>query len=254
MTKTKKNDFIILIVWNIIAFTLSFIIGINYIITAVLFFLIPSIYISLKNKDLIKKSTLFSILFSTPTVVIFSYLAHKDGAWKNYSIINLYIFNTYPIDDFIWGILYVYYMVIFYEYFFDKNKKHIPNIFYKFIKALTIITLSFLLLIILIPQFYIPYVYILGVLTMFILLPCIILINYKKIMQKLTPFLFYFFYMFMLYEYVANIKGNWSFPGQHFIGHFKIFSISFPLEEFLWALLAAPAVIVYYEFFADDRK
>jgi hypothetical protein len=254
MKKNTKNDFIILILWNIIAFALSFAIGINYLITAILFFLIPSLYISFKNKKLIKKSTIFSVLFTVPIVFIFTYLAHKDGAWQNYSIINLYIFDLYPIDDFFWGIFYVYYMVIFYEYFFDKNKQQIPSIFYKLIRILTIATLLFLLLIVLIPGFYIPYIYIIGVLTLFIILPYIILTKYKKIQRKLVTFSLYFFYMFMLYEYVANIKDNWSFPGQHFIGYFTILNVSFPLEEFLWALLAAPAVIVYYEFFADDRK
>ncbi len=253
----KKTEFWLLFLWNVPAFALSFLIGKNYLITAFLFFVIPSIFISIRRPGLIKQIAFISLILIIPTSLIANYLAHVDGSWLNFSTVGVRLFNTYPLDDFLWGFLYFYYIFAFYEYFFDKHevKKKIPDVFYKFTRISLIVAFLFCLLIFFFPgRIHVPYFYSLLVIVFFMFLPAVIIYHEPKIFNKLIKAGLFFAFLSLLYEYVANIKHNWIFPGIHFLGHVSILSVRFPLEEFLWLFFCVPAILAYYEFFADDRK
>lgn len=128
LSKSKNKEFYLLLLWNIPAFLLSFVIGVNYMVMALLFFVVPALYLTYRRPILAKKSALVSIAFTVIFVVVVNYLAHADGSWLNTSMVGINFLN-FPIDDIFWGIFYFYYMAIFYEYFFDKdrNKKQVPT-------------------------------------------------------------------------------------------------------------------------------
>lgn len=49
--------------------------------------------------------------------------------------------------------------------------------------------------------------------------------------------------------------GQWTFPGDQFIGWVNMLGVRFPFEELLfWFMLAAIGILSYYEFFDDNRK
>jgi hypothetical protein len=150
----------------------------------------------------------------------------------------------------------LFFITSFYEYFFDRKSKqnNIPKIFYKFISILYIVALFIILIIVLFPEFYIPYIYALIIAVCFILFPIIILQKYTKCFRAIAWTTIYFTFMSLLYEHVASLQHQWDFPGNHFVGYVQYGGINIPLEEFAWLFLAVPALLSYYEFFADDRR
>ncbi len=255
MNQHKKKELLLLLLWNIPAFGLSFLIGSNYIITAVLFFVIPAIYLSIKRPSIIKKIFSSAVVILVPSVSILNYFAHTDGSYYNFSIIGIRIFGVYPIDDFLWGFLYFYYILMVYEYFFEKErilKTPKRTIVFEIIGFSCALLFSFAVYVSG-HIFTISYFYAWLVGIVFLFLPILILYNHPRIFKKTILVGLFFIPLSFLYEYVAISKVNWIFPGHHFLGYVTLFNISFPLEEMLWLLLAAPSVIVYYEFFADDE-
>lgn|SRR3989338_6142471 len=242
--------------WNILAFFISYSIGHNYLITGAFFLGIPAVFLSWMRPSIIKKTSAVSLVFVIPLVTIASYLAHKDGSWYDVTVTGVRFFDAYPLDDFIWGFLYAYFIIAFYEYFFEHEKVlRTPKIFSKYWKIALSISVLFSVFVWLFPELVVvPYFYIWFVLLMMILLPGLILAYHPTILEKITKTGLYFLFLSLLHEYVAVTNGNWFFPGQHFIGYVELFDARIPFEEFLWLLLAVPAVLCYYEFFADDRR
>lgn len=256
MSRIKKLELWVLVLWNIPAFILSYYYGSNYIITALLFFGVPAAYISVKRENLIKKITTVSLVMSIPAVTVIDYLAFKDGSWYNPSTVGIHFFGAYPVDDFLWAFLCFYYVIGVYEYFFERER--ILKVSKKFIGfekvglIASVLFSAFLYFsgdVVIIPFFYIKMI---GIILLFI--PMIIFLAHPKIFAKALYTGLLFVPLFILYEYVANIKENWFFPGTNFIGYVQFLNVSIPLEELLWLLFFAPAVVAIYEFLADDDR
>ena len=248
------KDFYLLFFWNVIAFFISWHIGSNYLITITLFSLIPSLYLTIKKPSLLYKTSITSITLTIPFVFFIDYFAHADGAWFNPSVIGIRLFN-FPVDDFIWGFFFLYYGIVFYEYFFDNSKRNnFPKVFKTFTLVTFVSTLIFENILILYGDITIPYFYIIFAVLGMILVPIYVLKNHPLILNKVYKTTIFFWFWGALYEYVANIKQNWFFPGHHFVGHVTILNVTIPFEEFLFVLLWAPTLICLYEIIADDSK
>lgn len=256
MSKKKNLELWGLVLWNIPAFMLSSLYGENYLITAVFFFVIPALYLSFRKPEMIRKILITSLVIVIPSVAILNYFAHTDGSWYNFSVVGIRLLGAYPIDDFLWGILYFYYIIAVYEYFFERERiLKTPKKFLSFEIAGLLASVLFSLFVIFSERhFVIEFFYIKMVVVVFLLIPGLIFLFHRQVFLKAVYAGLFFLPLSFLYEYIANIKGNWIFPGSNFIGHVQFLSISFPLEEFLWLLFAAPAVIALYEFIADDDR
>jgi len=127
----KKADIAILIFLPLVIFLAIFLVElkINYFVSLLLFFGIPSLYLSLKNDEKIQKVGLFSILVSIPIAIIFELVAFGDKGWfVPESIAPYRIFSLIPLEDFIWMFLVTYTILIFYESFCNtKFQKSIDN-------------------------------------------------------------------------------------------------------------------------------
>lgn len=205
---------------------------------------------------IIRKSSIVSLILVIPLVTIVNYLAHTDGSWYNFSVIGIRIFDAYPIDDFIWGFFYFYYNIMVYEYFFERERiLTLPKRFVRFeVIALLVSILFSLFIYVTGSRLVLEYSYLWLVLIIFLLLPALIFIFHRKIFIKAVLTGIFFLPLTFLYEYVASVKGNWLFPGENFIGYVNVLGITFPFEELLWLFMATPAIIAYYEFFADDDR
>ncbi len=257
MDKSKKQDIIILVLLPIIATHISLLFRTNFLISSLLFFGIPSLYLSLISPKEIKKIFFFSLIFSIPLGFILDYFAVKDLSWHvPQTIFPFRIFGLIPIEDLIWGFLTIYFICSFYEYFLDKKIKKKQN---KNLKYL----ISFLFLAIIIfyfitqnmPSFSIPYFYLwMGILLA--LFPIVLfLFNFPQFFFRYTKLIIYFFSVFFLSEITGLRLNQWEFPGNHFIGMVDILGLTFPFEEFIFFIvLFSVAIISWYEFFADDKK
>lgn len=255
--KSKKFDYWLLFIWNVPAFFLSLLIGFNYLISATLFFIVPAVYLAIKKPEAIKKTALASVIILMPFTIMLDYLGHKDGSWLNFSITGIRIMGSFPIEDFVWAFVIIFYTIQFYEYFFDTDKKKtvIPKKLYIFNAIAAIITVCFIVLIVFTDgNIIIPYFYAFAVLIFMIIFPALIISENKKIFNGIIMTTIFFMFLWIPYEYIANALHQWEFPGKHFVGYVTLFDVIFPFEELMWIILCAPATLAYYELFADDLK
>ncbi|MCK4588924.1 MAG: hypothetical protein KAT77_00650 [Nanoarchaeota archaeon] len=253
-----KLDLVLLIIWPIIASLLSLLLRPNNLISILLFFGLPAVYLSFLAKKHIKKSLIFSLVIGIPFTIIIDYIANLTKTWDAPTLFGFKIFNHIIIEDLIWGIVWVYFILIFYEYFLDQHvtkKNYNKNLKYLIIFLLILSVLFFFFLIINPLLLHIPYFYlVMGILV--ILLPLIfVLFEFPVLLTKFLKTGAYFFFLSFAYEITALKLGWWDFPGTEFIGWVEFLGLRFPFEElFFWIILGAMAVLAWYEFFDDDRK
>lgn len=255
--KRKTWELIFLFIYYLLVFGLILIFKLNYLWGVLLYLVIPSFYITLRNKKIFKKSFLSSLLLSLPAVFVIDYIAHVSGSWIESSNLGIRIMNSYPIESFFWGISYVYFIISFYEYFFDKDKdKKTFSFNTKYLVSIVSFVCFLFGLIFFINKdlLVIKYFYTFLILILFIT-PGALILKYKpKLLNKSLKQGAYFFLITIIYELSAIYAGHWHFKGEYYIGFVEIFNLRFPFEELLWLIFAVPAVVLWYEFFLDDQK
>jgi lycopene cyclase domain-containing protein len=254
----KKWDIILLIIFPLFSVIVSLLITANFLTSTLLFFGLPAAWLSYRTKEMIKKTALFSLIFSIPFTIIIDYIAVHDKSWfVPETIFNFRLLGIIPIEDFVWGFLLVYTIIIFYEHFLNKSKHNLidKRMKYFILPMICVLTIFFVLLLAK-PEFLmIKYAYFwIGLILM--LLPSIAFLSFfPKLASKYIKTATYFFALAFLFELTGLHLGQWTFPGTHFIGYIEILNIKFPLEEFFyWFVIGAIAILSYYEFFDDDRK
>jgi len=257
-TKEKRRDFVVFLAYPIIASFLLFQLNLNFIWSIVLFFALPSVHLSALLPKSIKKTLTASLALGATALVTVDLIAHLNEVWYVPSIFPIRIFGLVPIEGLAWWTFLMYFTIMFYEYFFDahRDRKILrPRMKYAFLIMLTVV-IAVVLFLLFAPQllnisfFYAWFGIILA------LLPVIIeLVRRPLLIQKFLPTAAYFFLLAFIYEITALKLGYWSFPGDEAIGIINIFGVTFPFEEFFfWFILAAMAMLAYYEFFDDDEK
>lgn len=257
----KHNlDLAIILVWPIIATIISFLIKANALLSIIFFLVIPSIYLSIKGKEYVKKAIIFTLASGLTTIIIIDYTAQISKSWLMYpnSIIPYKLFGLVTLEVILWALFTCYFIIMFYEYFIDKHRTKkllAPNMKY----LLILVLISFSLFIITWQKFpsafNIPYYYLQWGIILLLIPFLFQLLKYPKTTSKFFLAAAYFFYMNIIYEISALKLGWWTFPGVQFVGWIKIFGVSFPIEEVIfWFILLALTTISYYEFFDDDEK
>jgi len=254
----KKLDIFLLIFLPVFATAVSLLIKANFLISTLLFFGLPSLWLSYRTPHRISKTLLFSAIFSIPAGIIIDYIATLDGSWYvPTTIFPFRLLGVIPIEDLIWGFFLTYTIVIFYEHFLDKGKHELIDKKMKYFILPTILVLIIFFLLYFINQdlLRIKYAYlILGVVL--ILLPSITFLSFfPKLISKYTKTACYFFILAFMFELTGLQLNQWTFPGQNFIGWIEILGHRFPFEEFFfWFVMVAIAILSYFEFFDDTRN
>jgi len=260
MKKRETIDLVLILLWPIIAAIISFLIKPNALGSVILFLAIPSLYLSIRGKEYIKKVFLFSLVISIPVMIVLDYIAQITGAWLMYpySVLPFKLFGLITLEVILWAFFTCFLIIMFYEYFLDRHiTKKLWKPKMKYLLMLILISfVIFLVFLFALPGFLnIPYFYLIWG-TILLLIPFLIqLFKYPKTTSKFFLAAAYFFYLHFIYEITALKLGWWKFPGKEFIGWVSIFGVSFPLEELIfWFILLALATLSFYEFFDDDEK
>lgn len=133
--KAKTVELISIIIYYLLSTAVILVIQADYLGTIIIYAGIPSLYLSLKRPELIRKTAIYSFFAGLPVVFITDYLAHVSNTWYEPSVLGVRVLDTFPLDIAIWGFLYVYFIIVFYEYFFDKDrdkKSFSPRVKYEF--------------------------------------------------------------------------------------------------------------------------
>jgi hypothetical protein len=255
--KSKKLDLVFLLIYPILGAIVSHLLKINAFGSVVVFFVIPSVYLTLKAPQYFKKAFLFSLL-AIPFIVVVDYVAHLTGQWIIPHSMFPRVFQYITVEIIFWAVLNFYFVTIFYEYFLHHHftkKPYSSKIKYP-VAGISLLFIIFLFFYNFFPGYlHIPFFY-LTFGTIFILIPIILqFFYYPKFIFKFFIVAAYFFFVTFIYETAALQLGWWGFPGQQFIGWVSVFNVKFPIEEFVfWLLLLAMAILSYYEFFDNDEK
>ncbi|MBI5139354.1 hypothetical protein HZA26_01965 [Candidatus Nomurabacteria bacterium] len=257
MGKAKKIDLIILLIYPIFGAIISHLLNINAFGSVIVFFGIPSLYLTFKEKRHIKRAALFSLL-AVPIMIIVDYIAHLNDQWIIPNSVLPRIFEYVTIEVILWAVFHFYFVIMFYEHFLHHHfTKNLWSQKIRYLITLCIFSFSiFLTLYSFFPaSLQIEYFY-LWVGIILILIPIILqLFSHPKFISKFFETAAYFFYLTLTYEITALQLGWWDFPGKQFIGWIYISNIKFPLEELIfWLMLTAMAILTYYEYFEEEEK
>ncbi len=260
--KKHKIDLVLMWVWAIMAPFLSWVFDAHYMFSIIIFFIIPSIFLSWRYPRSIKKAALFSLLVGLPLVTALDYIMEATGSmFINQSVFgNFRILDFITIDSYVWGFFFLYLIVIYYDSFLNHHWHH--RLYFPAMKYLLI------LMLLLLATFF--FVYFISPATLqitfyfyflwgfvLVLIPIILLLTkHPKLIAKFFKAGAYFFLLFLGYELTAIRQENWLFPGEgQFIGMVDFFGARFPFEEFFYfIILGAFAAMTWYEFFDDDKK
>lgn len=254
----KKFDIFLLIFFPILSVTLSLVFNANFLVSILLFFGLPSLWLSFRTQSQVKKTFLFSLILSIPLGISLDYIAITDNSWfVPTTVFSFRLFGVVPIEDLIWVFFLTYNIVIFYEHFLDKGKHELVDRRMKYLVwPLIILMIVFFTILFTKPELLvIRYAYFwLG--TVFLILPAITFLSFfPRLLSKYVKTASYFFLLAILFELTGLQLNQWAFPGSNFIGWVELFGYRFPFEEFFfWFIMGAIGVLAYYEFFDDDRK
>lgn len=256
-TKPRTKDLAIIVLLSIFAFIASWVLPIGFLVSSLLFFGLPALYLSFKKRREIVRCLAFAATFSIPGGMVWDYFAEKDGSWYIHTIFPFKIFGVVTIEAIAWAFLISYLIVIYYESFVDHRRhakvgKHMRYMFLLFFGSL----LLFILFVIL-PKatLIVSYTYLIGGILLLGMPLLGFIFSYHRYFSGLLKTIPYFFSLALLEEIVALRKGYWTFPGSHFIGWVTLSpDIRFPIEELVfWIVLCSAAILAYFEFFDDNN-
>lgn len=261
---TKKSskwsiwDLVVIGSFPFIATAVTIIFSTSQIVSLFFFFIIPSLYLSIRQPSLLMKGGIIA-LSTIPFTIIVDFFAIQDGSWWVETIFPFRYLNGIPVEDFIWCATWFYYVIAIYETFIDRSQSNPDTLPSKRSRTLILgwflAGCTFLLIYPLIKNLTIPYFYALFTFVIGLIPLIFFLIRYPKLWRKFSVLALWLFFVNILHEISALTTHQWYFPGHHFIGWVQIFSYHFPIEEFmLWMMLGAMYLLAWYEYFVDDQK
>ncbi len=258
-TKIKRKhyspiDLAFLILAPATAAILTLLLPLNLLVSTLLYFGPPALYISWRRKDIIGRSLIYATTIAVISILT-DYLAERDLSWVSTSMFDFRLVGVVPIEAIVWMLLFTYFIVVYYLYFYDSAPhnpigKRMPFVFFAAFAVLVWVGLMAVVDL----RFTIDYYYIkfgLVLLLLPLLAFAISFPQYLRIFLKITPY----FIVFGLVNLLVSLhKGHWSYPGQHFVGWVQLGAYRFPIEELVfWIILYPSFLISQFELFNNDQ-
>lgn len=254
LSKEKKFKLSILTLYVMVSSLLLYFIRPTYLLSIVIVLFPPAILNSYWVKSgsfrkILIFSTITTILFA-PAVELMSVLAN---AWHVQSVIPRPI-EYIPIENMIFAFVNFHWVLCFYEYFVDRDKKEVISQKFKYLVLLYVFFFFLVFTLYFIDKSLITLNYAIMAIPVLIVPATIIFLKNPRLLKKTFLPTLFFFYVFFVFEMVAIQIGNWWWPGEY------VFPITvngkiFPLDDvFIWYVISTPALIGGYEFFVDDFK
>jgi hypothetical protein len=259
MNKSKKIDFIVLIILALIVIPIVVFGQVKFLISTFLFLGLPSIYLIMRKTQNLK--VIFSGVFLIGVILgfVFDFLATLNNAWiipDEQLLIPYRVLGFAPVDELICLVLWVLLMLLVYEHFFERKrveKLHIKH----FLRAGVLpafLSLIFVIIIFFLDPNLVSFPYAYLILGLMAAAPMIYFVFHKpKILHRVLKAAPYFIFLYLIFEITALYLNQWGFPGQY-IGYIEFFSFKFPLEELtFWIVISSTIVLADYKLFVDDE-
>ncbi len=248
----------VVLVLPMVVFLCTFLgsVEINYLESILLFFALPSLYLSLRARRKVGRTFLFSVAISIPMALIVELIAFWDKAWVvPQSMFSIRFFGFIPIEDFLWQFFTVFTILIFYEYFIrgqtpGGSSRKMFFVFGFIYLVAVVVSILFINQSILLHIGY-PYLWF-GI--FFFAIPVILfLLKRSDFFVNFLKVQLFFLYIHTLFELVGVKFGHWLYPSAHYVGWITLVGQRFPLEEMLFVMfIGAFAACTYYEYLTND--
>lgn len=258
MTPKKRQDLTVLIALAIFAVLASLVLHATFLVSTFLFLGLPSIYLSFRARVKRKETFLAVLVFGGLYSFLLDYAAELNGAWAwkpEQLIFKTKILGVVSPDSIIWTMLWILFLVLFYEHFLERDRKdtYSNRVWYAIVVGLGLLGAfvwfsTFYPTVVAVQHAYFFY----GLCT----LPPFLFAIYKRpaLLPKLLKAAAFFIPLYLAYELTGRYLGQWDFPG-HYFGMIQILGITFPLEEFMfWICGSSVITLAGYEFLIDDMK
>lgn len=253
MEQKKKLRLIALGSYIILSLILILIIKPAYIFSIIIVLLPPSLanFYWLKNSrgKILVFSLLSALLFAPPIEL----MARLMDVWDVASIFAR-PFGLIPLENMLFAFLNFFWVLCFYEYFVDKDRKGKANRKFRYLIALYVVFASLVYSLFFYDRQLVASNYI-TIAVIILIVPGLLIFwqNPKLLKKTILPTVF-FALIFFLYEIVSLRLGSWFWPGNYLLP-LQIDGQVFPLDDIIiWYFLSTPVLIGGYEFFIDDDK
>ncbi len=250
----KKVDILALILFPITATFFSLLFNFNFLLTSIFFFVIPSVYLSFRNKNSIFRNLIFVLPFAAVTGIVADYILVLDNAWFVPTLFPFRILGKVTVEELVWYVSIIYFCIVIYEHFQDRKRHNLTdNHLKKLFFTLTLLFSTFIGIFLTHPlSLQISYFYFLT--EIFLIVTIVLIISkYPSLFRHLIKVSIYLIAVSLMNLIVGAKLGNWVYTGSHFIGWAKIYGVLIPFEEIILSLILWLVIIEYFEFF-DDRK
>lgn len=246
----------IIYIFPIAASILAGVKDLGYFPTILLFYGLPSLYLSIRYPRHILKVTLFSLVLGVLLTIPLDYIAHASGAWLM-PVGSYRILKYVSVEDISWGFLLVYLILIHYESLVHKHFADNPiHKRMQYLLEIMIVTIGLFLLLFItnIGALNIDYFYFKAG-TALVLTPIILItIRSTRVLASFAQTAVFFSLVTLLHEIVALEYGHWFFPQYgEFVGFVQFAGHTIPFEEILfWIILMGFGILSYFQYFDED--
>jgi hypothetical protein len=257
MRKSKRIDFLVLILLALAAVPTVIYFKANFLASTFLFLGVPCVYLLCRKTQNLK--VVFSGVFLIGIILgfIFDFLATLNHAWiipDEQLTFPYRVLGAAPIDELICLVIWTLLMLLVYEHFFERRrveKIHVKHFICAGIIPGTIVVAYIILAFFFFPSLiYFKYAY--------LILGCVATIpliyfayQQPKMLSRIGKAAPYFIFLYFIFEITSLGLNQWSFYGEY-IGHIQLFSFVFPLEELtFWILISSTVVLADYKLFID---
>lgn len=259
MKKSKKLDFIFLIVLALVSIPIVVLGHTRFLTSSIIYLGLPSAYLIVRKTQNLK--VIFSGVFLIGLLLgfIFDFLATFNNAWlipNEQLVIPYRIFGSAPVDEIICLVLWSLLMLLVYEHFFERKrveKLHIKHFIYAGVLP-PVLALIFIIIAFFLKPDLILFSYAYLILGLLATVPLFYFaFQEPKALQRILKAAPYFIFLFLIFEITALYLHQWSFPGQY-IGYIQLFTFRFPLEELtFWIVVSSTVVLADYKMFVDEK-
>lgn len=258
MNKSVRVDFYIVLGIILVSVPIILFFNVRPLISAIYFFIIPTIYLFLRKKKPIKELLVGSLLIGNGLGLMFNIIASANNAWVEVSsqlVFNYRLFGFLPIDEPIWFFFWAFFILTFYEHFYEKDNRDKLSKKFKFIAIPTFLATVLTVLVAVFDKERLVFNYAYFFSVSPVIIPIVYVLKYRPgMIMKFIKTGAFFFMLCLIYELTAVSLGQWYFPGQY-IGWVELMGIRFPFEELLFWMGVGPfAVLSLYEGFVDDDR
>lgn len=253
MTKLMRVEIAGLYVYWVAVAALALIFNFNFLVMTVSYVLMPALYLAWRNRMFIRGSLIESFFYSAPLLIVFGFIANYSRAWSESTQFGFYILDHVAVEMFLWGFFYILLLISFYSYFFDqRDRAQITRSYIRLATAIGLLMVVFFavyvfnleLLNIKYIYSFIAFVFVSGTLAG--------LSKYPRLAKKTLLAGLLLLPAGLIHEVVSLKLQHWHFPVGYHLAYLQLAGVTFPIEELVWIMFAAPFVIIIHEYFADN--